>query len=197
MTLVKHLSFTLLLSVFMASCANSQRKPVQMPIPVPVEATGVWVENGVFASKHAKFSIAIPQMPTQTLDSGREKAKAKGVDTGKMFIWQLEKITYTASYMPPVDLDGDPMPQLYDDMVIGSRKGIFNSNAKLLSEKPIKFGNDRGTEFRYVSAAGVPFIGRVYLVGDVGYSIVGGYAEAKDEKEVLRVLDSFKLLNNK
>lgn len=136
-------------------------------------------------------------MPTQTLDSVRENAKAKGIDTGKMYIWKFERTIYTALYHPPVDLDGNPEPQVYSDMEIGYRKGIFNGNAKLISEKPIKFGEYRGTEFRYISAEGVPFIGRIYLVGDIGYQIVGAYAEEKYEKEVLDVLNSFAMLKSK
>lgn len=194
---IKYLWFSLLLSVFLTSCSNSQTKSFPPPILTAVETTGATVENGIFKSTAGGFSIAIPQMPTQTLDSGKEKAKAKGVDTGKMFIWKLESTTYTASYMPPVDLDGDPQPQLYEDIEIGSRKGIHNINAKLISEKPIKLGENRGTEFRYVTAEGASVIGRIYLVGDVGYSIVGSYAEEKYKKEVLDILDSFKLLKSK
>lgn len=197
MTYVRNISFALLLSVFLAGCSNSQTKSFPPPILTPVPTTGASVENGIFESRGGGFSIAIPQMPTQTLDSGKEKAKAKGIDTGKMFIWKLERTTYTASYMPPVDLDGNPEPQLYEDMVIGSRKGIHNGNAKLISEKPIKLGENRGTEFRYMNAEGAVFIGRIYLVGDVGYSIMGAYAEEKYRKEVLDTLDSFKLLESK
>jgi hypothetical protein len=193
----KHLSFALLLSISVAGCSNPQTKSFPPPVLTPVQPGGASVENGIFESREGGFSLAIPQMPTRTLDSGKEKAKAKGIDTGKMFIWQFEKITYTASYLPSVDLEGNPMPQLYEDMEIGSRKGIHNANAKLISEKPIKLGEERGTEFRYITAEGAAVIGRIYLVGDMGYSIVGLYSEKKDEKNVVEVLDSFKLLKSK
>lgn len=197
MTYIKHLSFALLLSVLLVNCSNSQTKSVQPPTLTSVPTTGASVEDGVFESRDGGFSIAIPQMPLQTLDYGKEKARAKGVDAGKMFVWKFERTTYTATYLPPVDLDGNPSPQLYEDMEIGSRKGIHNANAKLISEKPIKLGENRGTEFRYINAEGAVFIGRIYLVGGVGFSIVGGYAEEKYEKEVLEVLNSFKLLKSK
>lgn len=153
-----------------------------------------FVENGVFHSYGGKFSIAISELPKQTIDRATEKAKAKGVDVGKQFAWLFERTLYTIYYNPPVDNDGNPSPQVFADMESGSRKGLLRQNAKLISEKPIKFGEYQGTEFRYVSVEGIHFINRTFLVDDVGYQIVGGYADDIDEKNVLEVLDSFKLL---
>ena len=82
-------------------------------------------------------------------------------------------------------------PQVYADIENGTRKGIINGKATLISEKPIKLGKYRGTEFRYVIANGVKYINRIYLVGDMGYQIVGGYLDAKDEPKILKVLNSF------
>jgi hypothetical protein len=79
-------------------------------------------------------------------------------------------------------------------MESGTRKGLLNGGARIISEKPIKLGEYRGTEFRYIISNGVKYIGRIYLVGDFGYQIVGGYLEEKYEKEVLDVLNSFKPL---
>lgn len=197
MRYVSRLSFPLLLSVLLAGCSNPQTNSVPPPVFTQVPASGASIENGVFESRGGGFSIAIPQMPLQTLDSGSERAKARGVDTGKTFVWKLERTIYTAYYYPPVDRDGNRVPQLYEDLENGTRKGILRSNAKLNSEKPIKFGENRGTEFRYMSEEGVAYIGRIYLIGDVGYQIVGGYSEDKYEKEVLGVLNSFKLLKSK
>ena len=93
--------------------------------------------------------------------------------------------------------DGDPKSQDLRDLEslnIGMRRGIANSNVKLISEKSISFNNYPGTEFRYISPDGVKFIGRVYAINSVGYQIVGGYKDDKAEKEVLEVIDSFKLL---
>lgn len=197
MIYVRNLYFALILTVFMVGCSNSQTKSFPPPILTPVPTTGASVENGIFETRAGGFSIAIPQMPDQTFDSGKEKAKANGIDTGKIYMWKLERTLYTAAYMPPVDLDGEPDPKVYEDLEIGSRKGIYNANARLISEKPIKLGENRGTEFRYVTAEGNFVIGRIYLVGDFGYSIVGLYADEKNKKEVLDVLDSFKLLKSK
>ncbi len=161
---------------------------------VPVE-TGASIESGVFTSKGGGFSLAISEMPFQTIDSASETAITKGVDAGKQFVWKFDKTLYTAFYTPPVDKDGNAMPPVYEDMITGTRKGVLRSNVTMISEKPISFGGKhRGTEFRYISTEGVRFINRTFLVGDTGYQIVGGYSEDKYEKEVLDVLDSFKLL---
>lgn len=177
------LSFTLLLAVSLAACANSQ---TVQPTPLaPHQLTGESAHDGLFESKNGGFSIAIPQMPSKTIEKGTDKAKAKGIDTGKQFVWIFEKTLYTAFYSPPVDHDGNPLTPVYADMEIGTRKGAPRQNAKLISEKPIKLGENRGTEFRYVSAEGVHYINRTYLVGDVGYQIIGGYVDEKDEKKVL------------
>jgi hypothetical protein len=159
--------------------------------------SGDSVQADVFESKNGGFSIAIPQMPSKTINRGTDKAKAKGIDTGKQFVWLFERTLYTAFYSPPIDNDGNPSPPAYADMESGTRKGVLRQNAKLISEEPIKLGEYRGTEFRYVSAEGVHYISRIYLVGDMGYQIVGGYADDKDEKKVLEVLDSFKLLRGR
>ncbi len=50
-----------------------------------------------------------------------------------------------------------------------TRKGIINNKATLISERPIKLGKHRATEFRYVIANGVRYINRIYLVGETGY----------------------------
>jgi hypothetical protein len=154
--------------------------------------SGDTAENGVFRSKSGNFSIAIPDFPKQIIDKATEKAKAKGVDVGKQFVWVFDRTLYTIFYNPPVDNDGDPRPQVYADMEIGSRKGIHNGGATLISEKPIALAKHRGTEFRYILPNGVRYIGRIYLVGEMGYQVAGGYADEQDEQTVLAVLDSFR-----
>ncbi len=118
------------------------------------------VENGVFRSVGGKFSIAIAELPKQTLDQATEKAKAKGLDVGKQFVWVFDRTLYTLFYDGPFDKDGNPYPQRFEDMENGTRKGILNAKAALLSEKPIKLGKSRGTEFRYVLSNGVRYINR-------------------------------------
>lgn len=193
--MMKHLRYSilaLLLSSFLANCANSQSKPSNSEILQSIVSSGDRVEAGIFESIRGKFSIAIPELPKQTIDKATKKAKAMDVDVGKQFVWLFEKTLYTIYYNPPFDPDGNASPQVYADMENGTRKGILNNNATLTSEKPIKLGENRGTEFRYSLANGVRYISRIYLVGEMGYQVVGGYADQKDEQEVIKILNSFK-----
>lgn len=188
--------FILLICGLFANCSLSQtnpRKPVPLPVVTPVEPSGVTIEGGRFISTPGGFTIDIPHLPFQTLDYGSEKARAKGIDAGKQYFWKFDKTVYIILYSPSIGPDGNPMPQPYEDMLSGARKGILRQNGKMTSEKPFEFGKYTGSELRYVSALGVTFIARIFLVGDVGYQIQGGYVEEKDLKEVLDVLDSFKL----
>ncbi|MGB2753133.1 MAG: hypothetical protein WBC19_13835 [Pyrinomonadaceae bacterium] len=169
-------------------------KPVVAPPTPPiitVRHTVDLVEGGIFRSTNGRFSIAISELPKQTLDRATDKAKAKDIDVGKQFVWTFEKTLYTLYYNPPVNTDGDPYPQVFADMEIGTRKGILNSKATLLSEKPFKLRQYHGTEFRYMISNGVRYINRVFLIGNMGYQVVGGYADEKDEKAVITILDSF------
>lgn len=192
MRIVSHLIAALLLTLSLSNVVKSQSGAVPAKSSTVVQTSGESVENGIFKSVSGKFSIAIPDLPKQTLDMATEKAKANGIDVGRQFIWVYEKTLYTLYYNPAFDFDGNPSPQVYADIENGTRKGILNSQARLISENPIKLGSYRGTEFRYVGSNGVRYINRVFLVGDMGYQIVGGYADEKDEQAVIAVLDSFK-----
>ena len=185
----------LVLTICVATAANANSQTQAQPTPLySIESTGEFVKDRIFESTNGGFSIAIPQLPSKTIELGTYKAREKKIDAGKQFAWVFERTLYTALYTPPYDADGNPSALAYADMESGSRKGILKANAKLISEKPIKFGEYQGVEFRYTSVEGVHFIGRTFLTGDMGYQIVGGYADEKDEKKVLEVLDSFKLL---
>ncbi len=200
---MKYVNFALfILSIcgLFANCSLSQtnpRKPVPLPVVTPVEPSGVAIEGGRFISKPGGFTVEIPHMPVQTLDYGSEKARAKGIDAGKQYFWKFEKTVYIILYSPSIGPDGGPMPQPYEDMLSGARKGIFRGNGKLISENRFEVGKFTGTELRYVSAQGVNFITRVFLVGDVGYQVQGGYIDEKDQKEVLNVLNSFKSIGER
>ena len=85
----------------------------------------------------------------------------------------------------------------FDEMNSGVRKGIGRQEGKLISEKKISFGKYQGSEFRSIAANGVTYIGRTYLVNDIGYLLTAGFVDEKSEKEALEVLNSFKLLNEK
>lgn len=187
----------LLLTASLTFGVEGQTRPTELEPTKVISGSGETVENGMFRSTGGNFSISIPALPKQTIDNATEKAKAKGIDVGRQFVWVFERTLFTIYYNPPVDKDGNPSPQVYSDLQIGTRKGIFNSGATLTSEKPFTLGSISGTEFRYVISNGVKYINRVFLVGDMGYQVVGGYAEEKYEKNVLDALNSFRPLQEK
>ncbi|MFM9903866.1 MAG: hypothetical protein ACKVQJ_04760 [Pyrinomonadaceae bacterium] len=170
---------------------KSQTMPSEPAFIASIVSSGDLVEDGIFRSTNGKFSIAIPSLPTQTLDNATEKAKAKNVDVGKQFVWIFGGTFYTIYYTPPVNHDGDASPQQFADIETGTRKGILNGGATIISEKPIEYRKHRGTEFRYSISNGVRYINRVFLIGDRGYQVMGGYAEGKDEQKIIDVLNSF------
>lgn len=178
------------LFLFLAGC-TLPRTSKAWPTPIEVKPQGVSVVDGKFVSESGRFSISIPAMPMKTLDIGTQKARAKGVDAGKNFIWKLDTTLYTIMYTPPVDSDGNPDPNDLKDMVIGTRKGVLNSKGKIISEEPFEFGEYSGTELRYTAAEKVNYIGRIFIFNDYGYAVTGAYVDG-NEKEVLDVLNSFK-----
>ncbi|HEX8736117.1 MAG TPA: hypothetical protein VF721_12390 [Pyrinomonadaceae bacterium] len=194
---LKTLCLLFSLSGFFINCSSIKPPPF-----TPIQSPAI-KEGERFDSVEGNFTINIFQAPSQTLDLGTETAHKKGIDAGKMFIWKIEgtsnseRTFYTVSYSNPFDSDGNAMPHNFDDMNIGFRKGIARQGAKLISEREISYDKYPGREFRYVASNRVKFIGRSYLIKTMDYQIVGGYVDDKNEKEVLEVLDSFKLLTDK
>ncbi|MGI8670617.1 MAG: hypothetical protein ACR2J3_12360 [Aridibacter sp.] len=188
---LKNLCFLFILSWTFIDCSSAQdKKPIDLS-PKPN------AEANKFESKEGNFSINISQSPFMTRNVGSELVDKKGINTGKQFGWKLEKISYTAMYSLEDISNEDSMAQLFSAMNIGVRKGILNQGFKLISEKEISYGKHPGREFHSISSNGVNFITRNYLINDMGYQISGIYVDEKDEKEVLEVLDSFRLLNDK
>jgi hypothetical protein len=190
MTLVKSLLFTFLSTGLVVTCLSAGAIAQNAVQPATK------VEGKRFISTEGGFSVAISETPSQTIDFGTEAAKKKGVDVGKLYIWKFEKFTYTIMYSTSFNSDGNPVAQTLKEVIAGSRSGLLNSGAKLVSEKPLSFLNKHpGIEFHYLSE-GAKFVNRSFLVGSVGYQVVGAFADVKDEKEMLATLDSFRLLSN-
>ena len=184
-------TFCLLITLFSTFAIFSAAQ--QKPVPQPTPQTNPQAKR--FESKEGNFSINIFKAPTEVRNLASEAAQKKRIDVGNQFFWQFEKTVYTVMYSNPLSADGAAMPLNLNDMNSGSRKGIANIvGAKLLSEKNITFGKYQGTEFRTLMPNGVKYIARNFLIGKMGYLITGGYVDDKDEKEVLAVLDSFKIL---
>jgi hypothetical protein len=199
-TFTKVLLFISLLSlsasyVMAQSAASSKPDPSTRRKPMlHFEKEADSIQSGIFRSVGGGFSLAIAEMPFETREYASDVGKSKGIDAGKLYLWKFDKTIYTAFYSPPFDKDGNAEPTVFTDMESATRKGIISGHGKLISEKRIKFGDNEGTEFHYESAEGIKFIGRIFLIGSVGYQIVGAYAGDLGENEVVKTLDSFKLL---
>lgn len=189
---LKILILLFLLSGLLVSCSTAQNGS-SSPVRTPVTT----LEGERFISKEGGFSIVISRQPDQTRNLGTEAIQKKGIDVGKQYIWKSEKTLYTIMYSHPFDENGNPMTQTLEEMNSGSRKGMLRSQANLLSEKPIFLDKYPGTEFHYVSPEGAKYVGRNYLVGAVGYQVVGSFGDEKFAAEVLKTLDSLKLWNDK
>ena len=188
---LKSLLLLVLFSGLLLNCSPAQEKLKQTSSP---KNSKVNEETKRFESKEDNFSINISHEPFQTRNMGSEIADKKGVDVGKLFVWKFEKFAYTVMYMGPYDRDGNDLPQDWLDLDDGTRKGILNEGGKLISEKPFSYAKYQGREFRSLTKDEVKSITRIYLIDTMGYQMWGLYLSEKDEKEVLEVLDSFKLL---
>lgn len=187
----KTLCILLIFACIFANCSAAQEKPLpESPAKTNESSDKVNPETKRFESKAGNFSINISQAPIQTRNLDAEK----GEEPGKQFIWQFERTTYTVMYSA---FDNNDLSRAFDDMNSGVRKGIGRQGGKLISEKEISFGKYAGREFRSIAANGVTYIGRNYLVNDIGYLLTAGFVDEKSEKEALEVLDSFKLLTEK
>lgn len=188
---LKNLCFLFILSWTFINCSSAQdKKPIDLS-PKPS------AEANKFESKEGNFSINISQPLFQTRNLASETFKGESLGPGKQFIWRSEKIIYTAMYSPENYSDENSMTQVFNEMIIGSRKGILRQEGKLISEKDISYDKYPGKEFQYISSNGVKFIGRIYLIDKMAYQINGGYSDDKYKEEVLETLNSFRLLNNK
>ena len=196
---MRNFSYTLLaisICLFTTSCSYSQNKPTvpgeQLTVN-PIPSKTEYIENGRFVSVSGRFSIAIPEMPVNIGDASSEKAKARGIDTGKSYQWVFPttRVSFRIFYMPPYDIDGNYAAPSYEDMETGTRKGIFNGKTKLTLEKPIKLGQSAGTEFQGIAPNGARMLTRIYMIGSTGYQILGTYADDAGKKEVFDAIDSF------
>lgn len=193
MTNLKSICFLLVIFYIFTGCSSAQDKKSPSASSTPI----LIGKAKKFESKEGNFTINLFEEPSAVRNLGTDASEKKGIDVGKQYIWKFEKTLYTAMYSNPFDSNGNAMPQIFDEMLSGSRKGIARQGGKLISEKEISYGKYTGREFRYLASNGVKFVGRNYLIDKVGYQIVGAYADDKDEKEVLEILDSFKVMTEK
>ena len=182
-----------ILLVFFGFCAGSapaQKDPPKMKTETVESPDKVNFKTLRFESRAGNFSIGIFLEPFRV----RTLEPEKGREPGKQFFWQFQGNAYTVMYSA---FNKNDLQKAFAEMNSGSRIGIANAGGKLLSEKTIAFGKYPASEFRGLMANGYKYIGRNYLVGDVGYLLTAVYADAEGEKNAVETLDSFKLLTER
>lgn len=196
---------TLTLSAFVLAFAGFSFAQTPTPSPSPekgqtitgnneeVVDSGNRLDNGVFTSKEGRFSIAISDWPTNTIDVASELKDTEKFNS-KQYQWIINRKVFTVQWAFPIPNAKEPEPLLFSDMEIAIRKAVLNTGGTMLSEKPITYGSHRGTEFRSVSNDGVKFIYRTFKIGDSGYQLIGSHHNRFDEKATEDILDSFKVL---
>lgn len=161
-----------------------------MVTPSPAPAA----DGKKFESKDGNFSIDIFQAPFQTRQPDPPPNDKNELKAGEQFLWRFEKTVYTVMYM---EFAENELSRAFEDMNSGGRKGIARQGGRLIYEKEISFGKYPGREFRVIMPNGVTQTARNYLVGNMGYLLTAGYVDERDEKEALKILNSFKLLTEK
>lgn len=188
---LKTLCCLLIFSFIFANYSAAQQTPSpESPAKTFELSYGVNPTTNKFWSSAGQFSINISQAPSQV----RTLEAEKGKEPGKQFLWQSEKTVYTVLYST---INKNDLSHAFDEMNSGVRKTLLRNGSQLISENEISFGKYSGREFRYIAPNGVKQIARNYLINNIGYLITAGYVDEKGEEEVLKVLDSFKLLNEK
>jgi hypothetical protein len=180
----------LLLSIFINPSAAQKKNPPKAKVETVESTDKVNFKTLRFESSSGNFSIDIFLAPYQVRTIEPEKDRAPG----KQFFWQFQGNVYTVMYSP---FNKNDLQKAFAEMNSGARKGIANAGGKLVSEKTIAFGKYPASEFRGEFANGFKYIGRNYLVDDVGYLLTAVYADEAGEKKASETLDSFKLLTEK
>ncbi|MFL6375173.1 MAG: hypothetical protein ACJ73D_10945 [Pyrinomonadaceae bacterium] len=179
--------FSALVLLFIAA---SMSILAQNPTPESRKAAEEWVANDTFRSKVARFEIALATMP-QTLGVSPnpihynwmffDKRVSYSVDYNPPFKYDHRRTTNELTLMPDVEAN---FPQMLSS-ITGSKPRL---------QRPLRLGKLRGTEYRFVSKDGGFCIARIFLVGGYDYQLIAFYRKESDEKEVLGVLDSFKII---
>lgn len=188
---LKNVCLLLIFAFIFVTHSAAQQKPTPKTTPAviqPVDKVNPATKR--FESKAGNFSVNISQEPTQTRALDAEKGQA----AGKQFFWQSEKTVYTIMYS---DFNENDLSKVFEQMNNGTRNSLEKMDGKLISERAISYGKHSGREFRYQASNGVKYVMRNFLINKTGYLVTAGYAADVDEKTVLAILDSFKLIIEK
>ncbi len=150
----------------------------------------------IFVSAEGGFSVELPS----EADGVHELSQNGGLTTGKLFMWVLVEAGIVVGYSifsdPKFEVETD---QQIGDYLAGVRNGVLRGRkAELLKERPFTWAGHRGLEFLFKLPDGARGIGRAFLVGKRGYTLLAHLAEGSEAEELtLKAFDSFQLLPDK
>lgn len=157
---------------------------VQFPQPVLVTQVASWNE---FSSQQGGFAVSMPGTPKEEAETNEDGS------TEHTFSLTSDDSAFLIQYsdIPDIEkLSKAKITQLLDEAPNDIAK---NANAKLIAAKTVSLDGYPGKEFEFSFSEGVNGKGRVYLVKQRLYIIVGMTTQPDN---VQKFLDSFRLLSN-
>jgi len=182
---LKILALSLAAPLWLASPLRAEN-PVQLSLPMlqksVLVAQASWNE---FSSTSGNFAVSLPGTPKEDTETNQDGS------TEHSFSLTVDNAAFLVHYsdIPDVEkLDQEQIKKLLDSAPSDFAQG---ANAKLLGEKSISINGYPGKEFEFEMGEKVNGKGRVYLVKQRLYIVVGMTTEPEN---VQKFLDSFRLL---
>lgn len=148
---------------------------------------------GPFVSGKGGFSIALPAKPTE--ETGTDRGPG-GEPADKSLTWWLtDSQVFSVSYVDSKAVskeDGIARVKASADGLIGM---LDSKGGKLVSRRDIAVGEHFGVEVRYSLKQGAVAITRYYIVDKRMFIITTIWLPDADDKDELKILDSFKIIS--
>ncbi len=149
-----------------------------------------------FSSAEGRFTISLP---SQINGYAGLSPRTLGFNAaGSSYNWRTQEAVLSVAFFDYQDELSVQTDQARRNYFAGLRDGTIQSlKAKLVSETPIKLGENYGLKIDFELANGVKGTRQVFLVGKRLYLLTAAFVPNKDEAEKLvsRVFDTFKLIN--
>ena len=145
-----------------------------------------------FVSVEGQFTISLPSPPDSVQNVEPIAGKTLG---GRQYFWIKPQSAFTAGF---VELYKPEYAKEVIETITGAmiRKTIAESG-KLVAKKEISVQGQPGFEYTISLKAGVAVIGQYILAGSRIYTLSVAWRETESGIENLKVLDSFKIIDQK
>jgi hypothetical protein len=179
---LKTLAIITLATPFLLSSPLRAESLVQLKQPVLVTQEASWSE---FSSPQGRFAVLMPGAPQEETETNQDGS------TDHSFSLTSDDSAFLIHYsdIPEMEkLSQAEVAKLLDNAPNDFTQG---ANAKLLRTKTVTIDGHPGKEFEFTLKEGINGKGRVYLVKERLYIVVGMTTQPDN---VQRFLDSFRLL---